>query len=175
VYWKNFAAAIRAFAAFHSRHPRSVFEIVGEGEEAKRLHDLAAELRVSAAVRFTGWLPQKDLMEKMRASDVFLYPSLREGGGAVVVEAMACGLPVICLDHAGPGFHIHPEWGIKIAPRDPAGIVKHMDAALETLHENPAVRTAMGSAARRRAEDFYVWDRLGEKLQEIYQQALVRP
>jgi glycosyltransferase involved in cell wall biosynthesis len=174
IYWKNFGAAIRAFAAFRAQRPDAVFDIVGEGEEAGRLRALARELRVEESVHFMDWLPQKELMDKMRGSDVFLYPSLREGGGAVVVEAMACGLPAIVLDNAGPGFHVTPSWGVKIRPSDPESIVAEMSAALVSLRTDAARRLSLGEAARRRTLDYYAWDRLGERLEVIYQGA-VRP
>ena len=111
----------------------------------------------------------------MRESDVFLFPSFRDGGGAVVVEAMASGIPVVCLDTGGPGFHIQKEWGIKIAPKDPELVTNEMAHALEKLYLDKDLRMKMGRAARKRAEEFYLWDRLGERMQEIYQNALSNP
>lgn len=171
VFWKNFAAAIEAFARFVACGPEAGFTIVGEGPESGRLNALVDRLALRAKVHFVPWLPQKDLWRLMRASDVFLYPSLREGGGAVVVEAMANGLPVICLDSAGPGFHIRNGWGIKIPPVDPASIVQGMAAGLGRLAADPALRRAMGDAARARAADVYVWERLGDRLELIYASA----
>ena len=171
VFWKNFAESIKAFAVFSRAFPESRFTIIGEGPEGHRLRDLVAGLGVQDKVRFVPWLPQKELLEKMRVSDVFLYPSLREGGGAVVIEAMASGLPVVCLDSAGPGFHIQKEWGIKISPENPAAVVAGMAEALAALARDPDLRLRMSRASRRRAEEFYVWDRLGDRLQGIYEQS----
>ena len=172
VFWKNFAESIKAFALFSRAFPDSRFTIVGEGPEGHRLRDLVASLGIQDKVHFVPWLPQKELWAKMRASDVFLYPSLREGGGAVVIEAMASGLPVICLDSAGPGFHIQRDWGIKIAPKSPEFAIAGMADALETLARDPDLRLRLSRASRQRAEEFYVWDRLGERLDGIYAKAL---
>jgi glycosyltransferase involved in cell wall biosynthesis len=168
VYWKNFGAAIEAFSRFSTGGPEARFNIVGEGPEAGRLRDLAERLGLRGKVSFTPWLPQKELWQAMRASDIFLYPSLREGGGAVVVEAMANGLPVICLDSAGPGFHVRDGWGIKVPPAGPETIVGGMADGLSRLAADPILRRDMSLAARKRAADFYVWDRLGERIEEIY-------
>jgi len=168
VFWKNFSAAVEAFARFAASGAEASFTIVGEGPETGRLNDLVDRLSLRGKVLFVPWLPQKDLWRLMRSSDIFLYPSLREGGGAVVVEAMANGLPVICLDSAGPGFHVQEGWGIKIAPIDPPFIVAGMAAALGRLAADPPLRRAMGDAARKRAADVYVWDRLGDRIEPIY-------
>ncbi len=172
VFWKNFAESIKAFAVFSRAFPESRFTIVGEGPEGQRLRDLVAGLGVQDKVQFVPWLPQKELWAKMRASSVFLYPSLREGGGAVVIEAMASGLPVVCLDSAGPGFHIQEGWGIKIAPRNPEFAITGMAEALGTLARDPDLRLRLSRASRQRAEEFYVWDRLGDRLQGFYAKAL---
>jgi glycosyltransferase involved in cell wall biosynthesis len=169
VFWKNFAAAVDAFARFAAGN-EARFTIVGEGPESGRLKNQAGRLGLSDRIEFVPWLPQKDLWKLMRSSDIFLYPSLREGGGAVVVEAMANGLPVICLDTAGPGFHIQDGWGIKVPPVDPPSIVQAMAEALGRLAADPALRRSMSEAARRRAREVYVWDRLGDRIEEIYVQ-----
>jgi glycosyltransferase involved in cell wall biosynthesis len=171
IHWKNFGEAVKAFALFSQKHQDSCFNIIGEGPEVPRLKKLVEEFHIQQKVNFFSWIPRKELFQKMTESHVFLFPSLREGGGAVVVESMACGTPVICLDNAGPGFHTQEKWGIKIKPLNPDYIVNEMAAALERLHEDENFRHGLGQASRRRAEEYYVWDRLGEKLKTIYDQA----
>jgi len=108
----------------------------------------------------------------MAEADVFLFPSLRDGGGAVVLEAMASGTPVICLDSGGPGFHVRPEWGIKVAAKDPDSAVRDMAEALERLYLDQGMRTRMGRTAKARVLEFYVWDKLGDRLSGIYSKCL---
>jgi len=174
IHWKNFGEAVKAFALFSKKFPESSFTVIGEGPEGPRLKKLAEEFHIQEQVHFFPWIPRKELFQKMAESHAFLFPSLREGGGAVVVESMACGTPVICLDNAGPGFHIHEEWGIKIDPLNRDHIVNEMAAALERLYEDEKLRLGLGEASRRRAEEYYVWDRLGEMLKTIYDAALER-
>ena len=101
-----------------------------------------------------------------------LFPSFRDGGGQVVIEAMAQGKPVIGMDVGGPGFHIRDEWGIKIEPRSPDYAVQEMALALERLYLDHNLRDQMGKAGRSRAEEYYLWDRLGDRLQNIYLEVL---
>jgi glycosyltransferase involved in cell wall biosynthesis len=169
---KAIPLGIRAFAEFNKKYPDSIFDIIGDGPEKKRIDKEIVKMKIQKNVNLISWLPRKELVERMREADVFLFPSLRDGGGAVVVEAMASGIPVVCLDLAGPGFHIQDEWGIKIEAKNPEYAVIEMAKALEKLYLNPELRKQMGANARKRAEEYYLWDKLGERLQEIYEQSL---
>jgi glycosyltransferase involved in cell wall biosynthesis len=105
----------------------------------------------------------------MKESDVFLHLSLREGGGAVVLEAMAAGKPVVCLDMGGPALYVTNECGIKILPLCPDQVVREAASALRALYSDARARARMGAAACRRAEKVYGWNRLGDELMQIYQ------
>jgi glycosyltransferase involved in cell wall biosynthesis len=172
LYWKAFNLAIRAFKAFLKVCPNSELILVGDGPQFPHLKTLVETLGIQRQVKFKGWLQRKELLKEMSLCDVFLYPSLREGGGAVVVEAMAVGKPIICLDKGGPGMHVTEDCGIKITPKSPEQVVQEMAKALERLYKNKDLSERMGRAARERAEKFYHWDRLGERLFKIYQEVL---
>ena len=58
--------------------------------------------------------PRQNLLALLRQGDTFLFRSLRDGGGAVVMEAIAAGKPIFCMDLAGPGVHVTEDCGIKI-------------------------------------------------------------
>ncbi len=165
---KGFALAVRAFAAFAGKHPEAELVIIGKGPEENVLRNLISELGLQNRARIVDWLPRKGVLEQMKSSDVFLFPSFRDGGGAVVIEAMASGLPVIVLDSGGPGAHVDHSWGVKIAPGKPEAVVRDMARALENLYSDGDLRKRMGEAGHRRVMDFYLWDRLGERMREIY-------
>jgi len=169
---KGLGLAVEAFALFIKKYPDSRFEIIGEGAEELRLRKLAYMLGVESKIDFISWLSRKELFARIRRADTFLFPSFRDGGGAVVVEAMASAKPVICLDTAGPAFHIRDEWGIKIAPKNSLYVIQEIEKSLEKLYLDKDLRIRMGEAARKRAEEFYLWDKLGERLQEIYEEVL---
>jgi glycosyltransferase involved in cell wall biosynthesis len=169
---KGFALAIKAFKEFETRHPHCKFTIVGSGPEKPRLLAQLRRLQLESKVELLESMPRDRLLVKMAASDAFLFPSLRDGGGTVVIEAMAVGTPVVCLDANGPGMHITQESGLKIFPSSPQKAVRELADALERLYLNQEMCTQMGKAARHRVERDYHWDRLGERLMKIYQQAL---
>ncbi len=169
---KGFAIALRAFAAFARECPGSEMTIVGSGPEENNLRRIIDTAGIGDRVAMKSWMSRTDLLAAMASSDVFLFPSFRDGGGAVVVEAMACSKPVVCLDSGGPGFHVQPGWGFKIPPSRPDKVVEDLARALTVLAKDRELLRAMGRVARERAEDFYLWDRHGDRLNEIYRKAL---
>lgn len=169
---KGFALALKAFAKIAGEIPDGEFEIIGDGPEEATLKALARNLGIEERVRFSGWKARADVLSRMRESDIFLFPSFRDGGGAVVVEAMASGIPVIALNSGGPGFHVESTWGIKIEPGTPQETAERFASALAEIYRNRGLRETKARAARRRAEEFYLWDKLGERIKAIYAEAL---
>ena len=169
---KGLTLALDALRILSRLAPAATLELVGEGPERPRLEAMAARLGVGGRLVWTPWSPRPEIFEKMRRSDVLLFPSLRDGGGAVVVEAMANGLPVVCLDVGGPGFHVREGLGMKVGAGRPDAVAAGLAAALGRFWCDPGLRARVGRAARDRAASFYEWGRLGERLRAIYEDAL---
>ena len=167
---KGFSLAIKTFKIFADKIPEVELIIIGDGPEFWNLKKLVYNLGIEKKVFFQGWLPREELLRRMLSSDLFLFPSLRDGGGAVVVEAMASSLPVVCLDIGGPGLHIDEKCGIKIEPSSPEQAIQDMVEALKNLYLNKELKLKLGRAAREKAEKEYSWDRLGERLSKIYKE-----
>lgn len=165
---KGFSLGLRAFAVFSKKCPESKYIIVGKGEEEERLKTAIKRFGLDKKVEIISWLKRDELLKLMRKSHVFLFPSFRDGGGAVVVEAMASGIPVVCLNSAGPGFHVQKKWGIKVNPRSAELVVEDLAKALKVLYLNKDKRVKMGKEARKRVLDYYTWDKLGQRLNSIY-------
>ena len=85
---------------------------------------------------------------------------------------MSAGKPVVCLDTGGPGMHVTEDCGVKIKPESPEKAVDALAEALERLYLDEQLRSNLGRAAKERAELEYHWDRLGDRLAEIYRQAV---
>ena len=174
IWVKGFGLAIKAFKDFSDSRPDAEFCIVGSGPEERRLKDIVGRLQIEDKVKLVQSMPRDQLLMKMASCDVFLFPSLRDGGGAVVVEAMAAGKPVVCLDVGGPGMHVTEDCGMKITPESPQQAVRELGAALESLYSDEILRLRLGKAARKRAEAEYHWNKLGEKMANIYSRAVAR-
>jgi len=169
---KGFGLAVKAFKIFTDKYPNSKLSIVGKGPEESRLRTLIRDSNLEDKIDLLGAIPRDDLLAKLASSDVFLFPSLRDGGGTVVIEAMSASKPVVCLDIGGPGLHINDECGIKLTPTSPEETARNLASALERLYLDEDLRITLGQAARKRAETDYHWDILGERLMAIYQPIL---
>jgi len=105
----------------------------------------------------------------MNCGNVFLFPSF-EGAGMVVIEAMAKGLPVVCLDFGGPGEYVTKDCGIKVALGEPVEVIKGLSDALSKLASDKALYERLSVGAINRVKENYLWDRVGDKLNFVYQE-----
>lgn len=172
---KNFPVALQAFQRLAEAYADVEYEVIGDGPDRPVLERMVHRLGLNGRVRLTPWMPRRQFLETLQTCDVFLFPSLRDGGGAVVIEAMAAGKPVVCLGLGGPGLHVTDECGIKVPASTPERVVRDLAAALEQLYVNEPLRRRMGGAGRRRLEEEYRWDRLAGRLLAIYAQAVGYP
>lgn len=124
--------------------------------------------RELASVRWLSSCPHQQVLAEMESHDVFVFPSLFEGFGLVLLEAMAMGLPIITTPHtAGPDLIRDGVEGFIVPIRSTAAIVER----LEQLHREPARRADMSHRARLRAKEF-TWEAYGETLAACVAQAL---
>ena len=167
VRFKAIDLLLQAFAKVRAQRPAEL-EIIGSGCERKHLEQLCAQLGITQHVRFTGWLTEEDCRERLSQSDVFVFPSLREAGGAAVLEAMSMELPVIVTNWGGPAEYVSPEAGIRldVAPRDE--FLTGLTTAMLRLAESAELRREMGQCGRRRILKHYDWAQRLDRLEEIY-------
>jgi glycosyltransferase involved in cell wall biosynthesis len=145
----------------------STAELVGRGPEEAALRDLAARHGVSDHVRFHGFVEERDLVRLYQEADIFVFPSLQEGFGLVMVEAMACGLPVIATE-VPPMPEVVGEAAVMIPPEDPAALAR----AVACLARDAGRREDLGRAGRARVEKKYLWGRVAEQTLGYYEEAL---
>ena len=169
---KGVTFALKSFKIFADRHTKSFFEIAGSGYEKKRLEESAKQMGIFHKVAFLGEQPREIVLRMMNDCDIFLYPSLREGGTWALMEAMALGKPVVCLDHSGPGAMVTDDCGIKVKPINPDQTIQDFAKALIKLANDPDLRRTMGEAGRKRVEEHFSWDKKGEFIYEIYMKVL---
>ncbi|MBC6903968.1 glycosyltransferase family 1 protein [Saccharophagus sp. K07] len=165
--YKGADMLLRAMADPRIKDRRIILDIVGDGPELGFLKSLAKQLNIADRVNFIGWIPQAETANYYRAADVFGFPSVREFGGAVVMEAMAAGLPCIVVDNGGIGEYVTEESGYKIAPLGPDYVINGLVAALQELCEKPEILAQKSQAAAKRAESFS-WERKRDEVDEIY-------
>ncbi len=145
--------------------------IVGEGTERKRLEQLSLELGINHLVTFTGFVNHKSIISYYKQSDLFCFPSVREFGGAVVLEAMAAGLPCIVVDYGGIGEYVTEQTGFKIKPESKQYIINMLGEKIKLLIENSSLCNSMEEKGKERAMQFE-WGNKIEKLLTIYDEVL---
>ncbi len=149
--------------------------LVGDGMERAQLEAQVRAQGLQGCVEFTGWLPQAEVARRLREADIFLFPSIRELGGGVVVEAMACGCVPVVVDYGGPGGLVAGhECGAAVPLGDRAQLVQRFAMALEDYAASRPLRLAHAAAAYRRAMETLSWDAKAAKLVEIYEWVLGR-
>jgi glycosyltransferase involved in cell wall biosynthesis len=131
--------------------------VVGDGPMRPRLEEQARALGIHGAIEFAGPLPPAEMPDVFQAADLFCFPSIREFGGAVVLEAMASGVPCIVPDHGGIGEYVTPECGIKVTPRSREHLVAAFAEALVRLGTDRAELARLAAASRKRALEF-TWE-----------------
>jgi glycosyltransferase involved in cell wall biosynthesis len=160
LYWKGIHLALQAFAQVLQRHPESVLTIHGRGPERQWLHEMAERLGVAGAVNWSERnVTEEQLRDLYREHTSFIFPSMHDSCGAVVMEALAQGLPVICLDTGGPGQILPNQCGFKIevAKRSQAEVVSDLASTMLQFAENPDLRKEMSPLALRAAREI-TWD-----------------
>lgn len=146
--------------------------IVGDGSEKDNLEKRVQELQLGNVVKLAGWVSQAETLEYYRKSDIFCFPSIREFGGAVVLEAMACGLPCIVANNGGIGEYVTEETGFKIEPLSREYLTQELTKRIKILVEDEKLRKNMSAKSIERAQDFE-WGQKGRKIAEIYERMLM--
>jgi starch synthase len=117
---------------------------------------------------FADWVPHASLPERLAQADVLAFPSLREFGGGVVLEAMAMGLVPVVVRYGGPVELVTPECGFGLPMGSRSEIVASLRAVLEKLVLDPSGIRAMGERARERVFRSFTWDAKASQMIEVY-------
>jgi glycosyltransferase involved in cell wall biosynthesis len=145
--------------------------IVGDGSERNKLENRVKELNLAEIISFAGWVNQSETLDYYRKADIFCFPSVREFGGAVVIEAMACGLPCIVANNGGIGEYVNEETGFKIEPISREYLTQELTSKIKMLVEDDKLRESMSAKAIERAKEFE-WENKARKIIEIYEKML---
>ena len=162
---KDHAVLLRAFARVSEHHPLARLLLVGEGELRRETESLVHELNLADKVCLAGACT--DIPARLRAMDVFVLSSKREGMPMAVLEAMACGLPVISTDvgdiaslnNAGPHIHLVP-----------AKDVPALAGAMERMLTDRSYREHLGAKGRQSVFTHYGSRAMAEKYIRLYEE-----
>jgi glycosyltransferase involved in cell wall biosynthesis len=144
--YKSVDVVIRALALIRRIMPEVALDLVGDGPDEERLRQLSARLGLADAVRFHGYLPREQIVDLLYRSQLFLNPSPKEGWGLTVIEANACGVPVVASRRPGLVDSVREgETGLLAEYGNPEEFAFR---ALELLEDPPLWRSFSENAVR---------------------------
>ena len=138
-------------------------EMIGDGPMFEPL-----KARHTQGVTWRGWMAHEDVQDVLKSCHVLSFPSVREFGGGVVLEAMALGVPPMIVDYAGPGELVSADWGIKLALGNREDIIAEFRAQLEALCTDRSALEQMRTAGAARVASHFTWERKAEQVSEVY-------
>jgi len=149
-------------AFFNTNLPDAELWLIGHMEDEMRPF---IKKYYNEKVLHVGPLKQKELYKYYSQGSVLVLMSIEDGFGQVILQAMSCGLPVICTNHTGgPDIVREGVDGFILSIRD----VKSLQEKITYLYENPRACAEMGQNALRRAHDTFAWDKLIDKISALY-------
>ena len=163
----DIASALRAFAVLLGRCPRARMSVAGSGPELARLEQLARGLGVHACVTFTGRLDSEQVATLYRSASVSLNTALADNMPNSVLEALACGVPVVSTEVGGvPHVVRHEETALLVQPRD----AEAMAAAMTRLIEDRALRRKLIGNGLEYVQAL-TWERVRAQWFDTYREA----
>jgi len=165
--YKGCDMLISAIAAFIKKGSITL-DIFGDGPERLGLENQVKEMGIEAGVKFHGFVKNSELQDFLVQSDIFAFPSIREFGGGVVLEAMALGLVPVVVDYGGPGEFVNESCGYLVRLGSREKIVQELSTVLETIIEDRSKLKQMSSNCQERVKNFFTWGAKAKQIEKIY-------
>lgn len=165
--------AVRAFVSSEKLRPH-VLRIIGDGPERPRLEAIVAEAGAKDRIIFEGRMAQAEVARALRESDAFIFPSIRELGAGVVVEAMASGALCIVTDYGAPGVLVGSNRGVALPLQSLEGLTAACRTAMEACLERPEMHAALAARGCDYAWADFPWDIKARRTLDIYKAVLTR-
>ncbi len=141
--------------------------IIGSGPEKNAIEQEIKRNNCIDKVSIISFMPRQEMLKKLEKSDIFLFPSLREGGSWTLMEAMAIGFPVVCLNWSGMAVSTDDSSAIRLPVTNPKQMPKDMATAICKLIDNPQLREEMGKAGRERIRTVFNWESKGVFMENL--------
>ena len=153
----------------HLKDQSMALDLIGDGPEREVALRIADENGVSNSVRADGWVPHAELQDRLCESAVLGFPSIREFGGAAVMEAMALGLVPVVADYGGPSEVVTDDCGFRVSLSERGQVIHELQRVFERLKKLPTrALAAMGEKAHQRIRDSFSVEAKTQKTQKIY-------
>jgi len=144
------------------------FDVYGSGPEEDHLKNICKSFGVEKKVHVHGFVPNTQLQQRFVKGDILVFPSVREFGGGVVLEAMALGVVPIVVDYAGPSELVTEKTGYSIPIGNRQEIIERLKSRLTDICSNPGQLAAMREAGIDRVQNYYTWEQKAKQDLKIY-------
>lgn len=171
---KGVAIALHGLALAKKQGAGFAYRITGKGPEEAHLKQLAAALGLEKEVVIGQAFSREDYMRELKDSDLYLLPSLREGGGLTMMEAMLAGCVPIVADCGGPGSAVTDECGVRVPVTTPGEMAEKIGEAVVRFDKNRAIIAQMGPAAAARVATTYADHQFLASIKEVYDSAVAK-
>lgn len=148
--------------------------IVGDGPQKPLLEIMARQLGICSNVVFHGWIPHTEVQTILRECDFMALPSIREFGGAVVVESMALSVTPIVADYGGPSELIDDTTGIRVKFHDKQSLVDGFTQTIAEIMHSPEILDRLGAAGRMKVQERLTWDAKASQIVAVYDAVLAK-
>jgi teichuronic acid biosynthesis glycosyltransferase TuaC len=160
---------LSSFTKLASSRPNLYLIMVGTGSEQKKIENLIASATLDKRILLTGKVPHSEVSSLLSAADIFVFPTHNEGLPNALLEAMACGLPIVATRAGGiPEVVTDRKSGILINPQD----CNSLSNTIEYLLDHEAVARQMGAAGKQYVEANFSWEHNARETIEIYREVL---
>ncbi len=168
---KDHPGLLKAFASVKDKMPGAFLTLVGDGPEEKKIKKLVLELGLEERIFFTGRLPPAEIPVVLRAFDVFVHPTFREGMPAAILEAMAARLPIIATPAEGITdiFETPRVFGRLIPFGDTVALASTLLGFYQLSKKDLA---SLGEEARRRLEEDFTKEKMVARNLALYRECL---
>lgn len=168
--FKGFDYLLDALKIVVKKYPKIKLLVIGEGELKNYYSKKASYMDLGGNVIFLGQKNQDEVAKYCNKASIFILPSIDiEGFGIVLLEAMACKIPVIATDIVGVAREVRQNnCGIIVKPKDSQALAE----AIIKLLKNPKLAKKMGENGRILVEEKYGWEKIAKKVEKIYEKVI---
>ncbi|MEL6795951.1 MAG: glycosyltransferase family 4 protein [Planctomycetota bacterium] len=154
------------------RAGKVLIDFVGDGPERGRLESMASDLGLDDSVRFLGLVPHTEVQRHLADADLLTFPSIREFGGGVILEAMAVGVVPMAVAYGGPGELMTEASAYPVEIGSRGDVIVRFRAALQRAVGDPNGIDTRSGVAFERAHRLFTWDAKAAQTREVYRWVL---
>lgn len=167
---KNTMMVLEIVHSLSKKYTNLHLTVVGKGPEKHRLQEYIKKNRLEDVVDIVAEMPRNQVLKKLCDADIYAFPSLKEGGSWALMEAMAVGLPAVCLNWTGMKIITDDISAIRIEPSSYEKTKCEFENGVEMLITDKNLRSKIGRAARKRMKEQFNWNYVGDEIEKIIEQ-----